>query len=116
MTDAKHKILYAPVQGQLRVAAFADLVGYDTAIQADRLATLHAQTTADFPCSGDFKQAKVWAGLRPATPTGLPITEASSTYRNLWLNVGHGPLGFTLACGSAQRLSAAIAIADANAC
>jgi D-amino-acid dehydrogenase len=57
-----------------------------------------------FPDAGDYDAAVEWAGMRPATPTGVPLLGATA-YRNLWLNLGHGALGFTLACGSGQLLS-----------
>jgi D-amino-acid dehydrogenase len=65
-----------------------------------------AQST--FPEAGDYQHAIEWAGMRPATPSGVPILGASG-YRNLWLNLGHGALGFTLACGSGRLLSELIA-------
>ena len=57
-----------------------------------------------FPLAGDYQHAVEWAGMRPATPTGVPLIGASA-YSNLWLNLGHGALGFTLACGSGQVLA-----------
>ena len=57
-----------------------------------------------FPGAGDTKQASFWTGLRPMTPDSTPIIGATK-YDNLWLNTGHGTLGWTMSCGSAQLLS-----------
>ena len=59
------------------------------------------------PGAADYGKVETWAGLRPATPGGAPIIGATR-YGNLWLNVGHGALGFTFACGSAKLLAGAI--------
>jgi D-amino-acid dehydrogenase len=56
------------------------------------------------PHAADYTQIDEWAGLRPATPNSAPIIGATR-YANLWLNVGHGPLGFTFACGTASLLA-----------
>jgi D-amino-acid dehydrogenase len=57
-----------------------------------------------FPGGGDLEGAQFWCGLRPMTPDGTPIIGATG-YRNLFLNTGHGTLGWTMACGSAQVLA-----------
>lgn len=101
VTDAEKKILYARIGGQLRVAAMADLVGEDASIDPVRIASLQRAVRATFPQAADYDRAEVWAGLRPATPSGAPILGACGV-RNLWLNVGHGALGFTFSFGSAN--------------
>lgn len=101
ITDAHHKIVFARLGEELRVAGMVDLAGYDKRIDPVRIAALARQTQEAFPDGGDFSRAKPWCGLRPATPQSKPILGASGL-RNLWLNVGHGALGFTLACGSAK--------------
>ena len=59
-----------------------------------------------FPNAGDTTQALFWTGLRPMTPDGTPIIgQASAAYPNVWLNTGHGTLGWTMACGSGQVLA-----------
>ncbi|PYA81719.1 amino acid dehydrogenase, partial [Pseudomonas aeruginosa] len=68
------------------------------------LALLRQQARDTFPQGGDFDAAVEWAGMRPATPTGVPLV-GNGGYRNLWLNLGHGALGFTLACGSGRLLA-----------
>ncbi|MDW9403006.1 FAD-dependent oxidoreductase [Pseudomonas soli] len=104
ITDYERKIVYARLDDQLRVAAMVDIVGYDEAVDAGRLASMLRLARETLPRAADYGQAVEWAGMRPATPTGVPIIEATR-YRNLWLNLGHGALGFTLACGSGERLA-----------
>ncbi|WP_332875806.1 D-amino acid dehydrogenase [Massilia sp. S19_KUP03_FR1] len=104
VTDFERKVLYARIGSQLRVAAMVDMVGEDTRLDAHRLATLTRQVRATMPHAADYDHIVPWAGLRPATPGSAPIIGATG-YDNLWLNVGHGPLGFTFACGSATVLA-----------
>lgn len=104
VTDFERKILYARIGERLRVAAMADLVGEHAAPDPRLLSALLRQVRATMPRAADYANAGHWAGLRPATPDGAPIIRATD-YGNLWLNVGHGALGFTFACGSAQILS-----------
>jgi len=104
ITDYERKIVYARLDDQLRVAAMVDIVGYDESVDAGRLASMCRLARETLPEAADYRQAVEWAGMRPATPTGVPIIEATR-YRNLWLNLGHGALGFTLACGSGERLA-----------
>lgn len=101
VTDFEKKILYARIGQQLRVAAMADLVGDDLSLDARRLASLQRSVRATFPHAADYDRATPWAGLRPATPTGAPILGASGL-PGLWLNVGHGALGFTFSFATAN--------------
>ena len=103
ITDYDRKIVYARIGQQLRVAAMVDIVGFDPAPDPGRLALLRRQAAQTFANAGDYQAAVEWAGMRPATPSGVPLVGATA-YRNLWLNLGHGALGFTLACGSGQLL------------
>ncbi|WP_248742274.1 MULTISPECIES: D-amino acid dehydrogenase [unclassified Pseudomonas] len=104
ITDYDRKIVYARIGEQLRVAAMVDIVGFDPAVDPERLELIKRQARNTFPDAGHYDAAVEWAGMRPATPTGVPLLGATA-YRNLWLNLGHGALGFTLACGSGQLLS-----------
>ncbi|MFL6657008.1 MAG: D-amino acid dehydrogenase [Massilia sp.] len=104
VTDFERKVLYARIGDQLRVAAMADIVGEDTRIDPQRIAGLIAQVRAAMPQAADYQHMESWAGLRPATPNGAPLI-GPTRYSNLWLNVGHGALGFTFACGSARILA-----------
>ncbi len=105
VTDFARKVVYARLGDRLRVAGMADLDGYSLNLDPSRLATLHTQAAALFPtATADCADVTPWAGLRPATPEGTPIIGPTS-HPNLWLNVGHGALGFTLATGSAALLT-----------
>lgn len=104
VTDIEKKVLYAQIGDQLRVAAMADMVGEDTRIDPKRIASLHRLVRGTFPQAANYAQAREWAGLRPATPSGAPILGATPV-PGLWLNVGHGALGFTLSFGSAQIIA-----------
>ncbi len=101
VTDFEKKILYARIGSEMRVAAMVDLVGDDTSLDTGRLASLQRSVRATFPNAADYDQAVPWAGLRPATPTGAPILGASGV-PGLWLNVGHGALGFTFSFATAN--------------
>lgn len=103
VTDFERKVLYARIGDRLRVAAMVDMVGEDLRLDARRVEGLQRQVRETMPRAADYSQMSVWAGLRPATPSSAPIIGATR-YDNLWLNVGHGPLGFTFACGSASIL------------
>ena len=101
VTDFEKKILYARIGDELRIAAMVDLVGDDTGLDAGRLASLQRSVRATFPHAADYDRATPWAGLRPATPSGAPILGASGV-PGLWLNVGHGALGFTFSFATAN--------------
>jgi D-amino-acid dehydrogenase len=101
VTDFEKKILYARIGGELRIAAMVDLVGDDLGLDAGRLASLQRSVRATFPNAADYDRATPWAGLRPATPSGAPILGASGV-PGLWLNVGHGALGFTFSFATAN--------------
>lgn len=104
VTDFERKVLYARIGDKLRVAAMVDMVGEDLSLDAKRVDGLTRLVRETMPRAADYSQVSVWAGLRPATPSSAPIIGATR-YDNLWLNVGHGPLGFTFACGSASVLA-----------
>ncbi|MEB0042585.1 MULTISPECIES: D-amino acid dehydrogenase [unclassified Pseudomonas] len=108
ITDYDRKVVYARLGEQLRIAAMVDIVGFDTSIDQRRITSMREAAQALFPNGGDYQNAVEWAGMRPATPTGVPIIGATP-YQNLWINGGHGALGFTLACASADLLSQEIA-------
>lgn len=104
VTDYDRKIVYARLGDQLRVAAMVDIGDWSTELDARRIASLRRQAQSCFPLAGDYQSATAWAGLRPATPEGTPLLGGCGI-NNLWLNLGHGSLGFTLACGSAAVLT-----------
>jgi D-amino-acid dehydrogenase len=104
ITDFSKKIVYAPldIRGDrsIRIAGMADFVGYDRRINLTRIASLK-QSASEFLDIDFAGEAQQWAGLRPATPDGRPLIGWSGI-ENLFLNTGHGGLGWTLAGGSAR--------------
>lgn len=104
VTDAHYKIVYAALGERLRIAGMAEMTGRNPALNPRRLALLRRQAQATFPEAGDFSSAEAWSGLRPSTPLSQPILGATP-YANLWLNTGHGGLGFTLACATARLIT-----------
>jgi D-amino-acid dehydrogenase len=103
ITDYEQKIVYARLGDRLRIAGMADIGGRRAEQNPRRIATLRAAAAAMFPGAADFERAVAWCGLRPATPNGLPIIDRTP-FDNLWLNIGHGALGFTLALGSGRLI------------
>jgi len=108
ITDFERKIVYARLGDRLRIAGMADVTGRSADIDPSRVATLRAESAAAFPHAGNFDEATVWCGLRPATPHSTPIID-STQYENLWLNLGQGALGFTLALASGRSIADLIA-------
>ena len=110
VTDSARKVVFARIGSRLRVAGMAELAGYDTQVVPKQIESLKASTQALFPFCSQFAELNAWAGLRPATPTGLPVIgKLLQGPANMIFNVGHGALGFTLAFGSAARLVKLIA-------
>lgn len=111
VTDAARKVVFARLGDRLRVAGMAELVGDDRSIPADRIERLRATVAAVLgrELDRDALQLHPWTGMRPATPTGLPIVgRQPGGPGNLWLNTGHGALGFTLSFGTAEQLAQAM--------
>ncbi|MFC3676365.1 D-amino acid dehydrogenase [Ferrovibrio xuzhouensis] len=104
VTDSDRKIVYARLGNMLRAAGVADLVGEDLTLDPARLGQVERETREAFGAGVDFSDPQPWCGLRPATPTGLPIL-GRTRYDNLLLNCGHGALGFTLSMGAAQLVA-----------
>jgi len=104
LSDDAHKLVLSRLGDRLRIAGTAELNGYDTAINKVRCEAIVKRVLTLFPDAGDASKAQFWAGLRPATPTNLPCVGATK-YANLFLNTGHGTLGWTLACGSGRILA-----------
>jgi D-amino-acid dehydrogenase len=104
LTDHARKIVMSPLGGRLRVAGTAELNGYDTEMNEVRCQALVKRCLEWFPRAGRAENAQFWTGLRPATPSNLPLI-GRTRYPNLFLNTGHGTLGWTLACGSGRALA-----------
>ena len=103
-SDEAHKLVLSRLGDRLRIAGTAELSGYDTTINQVRCDAIVKRVMELFPDAGDSSKATYWAGLRPATPSNIPRVGATK-YPNLFLNTGHGTLGWTLACGSGRMLA-----------
>jgi glycine/D-amino acid oxidase-like deaminating enzyme len=103
--------VFSRLGGRLRVAGTAELAGYDTAIDDARCERILARVFDLFPDAGQRMHAEFWAGLRPATPGNVPLI-GRTRYDNLFLNTGHGTLGWTLACGSGRALAEIVSRRD----
>jgi D-amino-acid dehydrogenase len=105
VTDAARKVVFARIGQRLRVAGMAELVGHDNRVDPQRIQQLSEATRALFPGLDQGLELRPWTGMRPATPTGLPLVgHHPQGPENLLLNTGHGALGFTLAFGTAQAV------------
>jgi D-amino-acid dehydrogenase len=104
VTDFKRKVVYARLGDELRVAGMADLSGQRAVIDVERVDQLVSEVKSTFPGASDFTTLKPWCGMRPATPKGTPVLGATR-HANLWLNVGHGALGFTLALAAGRVIA-----------
>jgi len=101
--DETYKIAITRFDQRIRVGGMAELSGFNLGLNEDRRATLQMVTQDLFP-GGDMAQASFWTGLRPMTPDSTPIIGATR-FKNLFLNTGHGTLGWTMACGSGKVTS-----------
>ena len=101
--DETYKIAITRFDNRIRVGGMAELSGFDVSLNPQRRATLE-MVTQDLFAGGDLPNASFWTGLRPMTPDSTPIIGATR-YRNLFLNTGHGTLGWTMACGSGKLIS-----------
>ncbi|MHA3081966.1 D-amino acid dehydrogenase [Acinetobacter sp. ANC 5383] len=101
--DETYKIAVTRFDNRIRVGGMAELGGFDLRLNPNRRATLEMVVNDLFP-GGDVSQATFWTGLRPMTPDSTPIIGATK-YKNLFLNTGHGTLGWTMSCGSGKLLS-----------
>ena len=104
LSDVGHKLVMSRLGDRLRVAGTAELTGYDTSINDVRCRAIVRRIFELFPKAGRAEDAQFWAGLRPATPGGVPCI-GRTRYPNLYLNTGHGTLGWTMACGSGAAIA-----------
>ena len=102
--DETYKIAVTRFDDRIRVGGMAEIAGFDLRLNPRRRATLEMVVNDLFPGAGDSAQASFWTGLRPMTPDGTPIV-GRTALGNLFLNTGHGTLGWTMSCGSAQMLA-----------
>lgn len=104
ITDDGHKLVFSRFGNRLRVAGTAEFTGYDTSLNTVRCEALIRRTHALFPLAQSDELPEFWAGLRPATPSNVPYI-GQSRYANLFVDSGHGTLGWTMSCGSGQLLA-----------
>ena len=104
LTDDEYKLVFSRLGDRLRIAGTAELNGYNTELNEARCRALLRRTEELFPGAGDPARAEFWTGLRPATPSNVPYI-GGTRYPNLFLNTGHGTLGWTHSCGSARALA-----------
>ncbi|HDR9836009.1 TPA: D-amino acid dehydrogenase [Burkholderia multivorans] len=102
--DETYKIAITRFDQRIRVGGMAEIVGFDKTLRAARRETLEMCVNDLFPGGGDTSKATFWTGLRPMTPDGTPIV-GRTPVSNLFLNTGHGTLGWTMSCGSGQLLA-----------
>lgn len=113
MTALRHKLVYSRINGSVRIAGYADFLGFDTGADAARARELLQSARQLAPQAADYDadDAMVWGGFRPMTPDGRPQV-GPTRIDGLYLNTGHGMLGWTLAC--ATGFDAARAVAGRN--
>jgi len=104
LTDDEYKLVFSRLGDRLRIAGTAELNGYDRDLNRVRCEAIVRRTEELFPGAGDAEQAQFWTGLRPATPSNVPII-GRSKLPNLYLNTGHGTLGWTHSCGSGKSIA-----------
>ncbi|MBX9905647.1 MAG: D-amino acid dehydrogenase [Burkholderiales bacterium] len=104
LTDDEYKLVYSRLGNRLRIAGTCELNGYDTALNEVRCQAIIRRTEELFPGAGDVGQAQYWTGLRPATPSNVPYI-GKTKFANLYLDTGHGTLGWTHACGSGRAIA-----------
>ncbi len=104
LTDDEFKLVFSRLGNRLRIAGTAELNGYDRDLNRVRCEAIVKRVEALFPGAGDSEQAQFWTGLRPATPSNVPII-GRSKLPNLFLNTGHGTLGWTHSCGSGKSIA-----------
>ncbi len=104
LTDEAHKLVFSRLGDRLRIAGTAELSGHERSLDRQRCQAILKRVVELFPGAGDTAQARFWTGLRPATPGNIPII-GRSRLSNLFLNTGHGSLGWTLSCGSGKSIA-----------
>lgn len=102
--DETHKVAITRLGERIRVAGQAEIIGYNKRLGSHATDTVRHVVKDLFPKGGRLDQAKGWTGLRPMTPDGTPVI-GGTKFRNLFLNTGHGTLGWTMACGSSRAVA-----------
>jgi len=104
LTDDEHKLVFSRLGARLRVAGTAECNGYDRSLNDARCAAITRRVKALFPAACDYERPLYWAGLRPVTPSGVPLIGATPV-AGLYVNTGHGTLGWTMGVGSGKLLA-----------
>lgn len=104
LTDSANKMVYSRLGNTLRVAGTAELAGYSRALNTARCDNMTLLARELFPSVLDFDNVRYWSGLRPATPSNVPLI-GRTKIQNLYLNTGHGTLGWTMGAGSGRALA-----------
>jgi D-amino-acid dehydrogenase len=102
--DEENLLAYCPMGERLRLTATAEIAGYSTAFRRSDFREMLGKARALVGDAADFEAPQLWAGLRPMTPTGMPVIDRAP-YANLWLNTGHGHMGWTMSNGAARILA-----------
>ena len=105
--DETHKVAITRLGDRIRVAGQAEIIGYNRKLGSHATDTVRHVVSDLFPKGGDVSRAQGWTGLRPMTPDGTPVI-GPTRYDNLFLNTGHGTLGWTMACGSGRAVADAV--------
>ena len=108
LTDDQYKLVYSRLGDRLRVAGTAELSGYDRGLNVVRVEAILDNVRGLFPDAGDFAAATAWSGLRPATPSNVPYLGRTQV-PGVYLNTGHGTLGWTMGPGTGARVAAIVA-------
>ncbi|NWO07876.1 MAG: D-amino acid dehydrogenase [Alteromonadaceae bacterium] len=108
LTDDEYKLVYSRLGDRMRVAGTAELNGYTRTLNETRCRAIVRRTAEMMPEAGYWDEAEFWTGLRPTTPSNVPYI-GKSHFHNLYLNTGHGTLGWTHSCGSAAALADIVA-------
>lgn len=108
LTDDEYKLVYSRLGDRMRVAGTAELNGYGRNLNHARCRAIVRRAAEVMPEAGYWDQSEFWTGLRPTTPSNVPYI-GKSHFSNLYLNTGHGTLGWTHSCGSAAALADIVA-------
>ncbi|MDY7577990.1 D-amino acid dehydrogenase [Herbaspirillum sp. RTI4] len=104
LTDDGYKLVISRLGDRLRVAGTCELNGYTRELNQTRCEAITRRTRELFPNACDYDAPQYWTGLRPLTPSNIPYV-GKSRYGNLFLNTGHGTLGWTMGCGSGRAIA-----------
>lgn len=104
LTDDGYKLVFSRLGNRLRAAGTCELNGYTRELNTTRCEALTRRTRELFPDACDYSNPVYWTGLRPLTPSNVPYI-GKTKYANLFLNTGHGTLGWTMGCGSGRAIA-----------